>query len=162
VRGRLALAKILQGGRPRIREARKILGEALAQSGADPVLLCETHLALGAFHLGRREPAVALHQIETGLQHAREIDARNLVQESHFLLGCAYHDLGDAPERRKHFRLSVMVRGLRRTDMEKRLAAFYSARNLDPTEIGLGSAPAKAPEAPARRRARTRSSPTFR
>jgi serine/threonine protein kinase len=154
VRGRLGLARLLMRSKSRARDARKRLGEALVRAGQDPALLCEANLALGAFHLSHREPTPALHQIETGLQHAREIDAKNLIREGHFLLGQTYHELGDPEARAKHFKLALMVRGLRRTDMERRLADFYAARKLDPTEIGLGNASPEATAAmPPRRRA---------
>jgi serine/threonine protein kinase len=157
VRGRLALARLLMASRGKFSEARKLLGEALRHAGQNGILLAETHLALGAYHLGHNEPTPALHQVESGLQHAREIDAKNLIREGHFLLGRAYHDLGDPAARVKHFRLALMVRGLRRTDMEKRLGEFYANRKLDPAEIGLPPPPeAVAAESTSRRAAKTR------
>jgi serine/threonine protein kinase len=152
VRGRLGLARVLLS-RGKFREARKRLGEALVRAGQNAALRAETHLSLGAYHLAHGEPTPAHHQIESGLQFAREIDARNLIREGHFLLGQAYHALGDAGERVKHFRLSLQVRGLRRTDMERRLAGFYAEHKLKTDEIGLPApAPAEAAQ-PARRRA---------
>lgn len=141
VRSRLALARLLLRSRPRSRESRRLLGEALARAGRDAALRCEVHLALGAHHLDHGEPTPALFQIETGLQFARDIDARNFIREGQFLLGRAFHDLGDPAARAKHFKQALMVRGLRRTDMERRLSEFYALRKIDPAEIGLGPAP---------------------
>jgi len=156
VAARLGLARLYLKTRSHYREARKLLGEALLRAGQDTALLAEVHLALGAYHVGHQEPSQALHQIETGLQHAREIDAKNLFREGHFLLGQAYHELGDPKARVKHFKQALQVRGMRRTDMEHRLAAYYAGRRLDLSEIGLGSTPETRPVEALRPKGRTR------
>ena len=152
VRGRLGLARVLMR-RGKFKEARKSLGEALIRAGQNAALRAETHLSLGSYHLAHGEPTPAHHQIESGLQFAREIDAKNLLREGHFLLGQAYHALGDPGERAKHFRLSLQVRGLRRTDMERRLAAFYAEHKLKADEIGLAASAAPETAGTPRRRA---------
>lgn len=137
VRARLSLSRLCWKFAGRPREARRRIEEALRDARQDPALLAEAHLACGAYHLAQGEPRRAVGPLETGMRHAREMDARSLLREGHFLLGEAHHLLDDAPRRAHHFRLALMVRGMARVLMERRVADFYGRRGMDPAEVGL-------------------------
>ncbi|MBI4566681.1 MAG: serine/threonine protein kinase [Planctomycetes bacterium] len=138
VRSRVSLARLCIKSRPPSGRDRTLLEEALRLAGQDVALLCEVHLAFGAFQLACNQASEATRHVTLALQHAEEMDAPNLGREAHFLLGQACHAVGDAVGRVKHFRLALHVRGTRRVIMEREIAAFYARyRLLDPQEIGL-------------------------
>jgi serine/threonine protein kinase len=141
VRSRLGLARLQlrAGGDPARAQSR--LEEALRLSGEDSVLLAETWTALGEFHLARKDAFRAVDHLASAIKHAQEADAQNLVREAHFLLGQARHAQGDSAGRDEHFKQALQVRGPRRTDMERRIAAFLErpsgdARHAAPARAG--------------------------
>jgi len=140
IRSRVSLGRFHMEFRKDADEARPHLEAALKGAGEDRALLCEVHLGLGACRLARKEASLAVESAENAIRLAEEVDAQNLVREGHFLLGRAFHALGDGPRRAEHFRLALKVRGPRRTAKEEEIATFYSNHRLDPGEVGLRAA----------------------
>jgi tetratricopeptide (TPR) repeat protein len=137
VRSRVGLARLHMNARLETEKVMNLLDAALGKAGQDPGLLAEVHLALGASHLSRKEVSLAIRHLDDAMRHSRAIDAQNLVREAHFLLGQAYHALGQETGYAEHFRQALRVRGPRRNLMERKINAYCQLHRINREQLRL-------------------------
>jgi serine/threonine protein kinase len=137
VHSRVGLARLHMNARLESEKVMTLLDAALGKAGGDPALKAEVHLALGACHLGRREWSLAVRHLDDSMRHANEIDAQNFSREAHFLLGQAYHGLGQESGCIHHFRQALRFRGVTRNAMERKVTTFCRNNRINLEQLRL-------------------------